>query len=208
MAFDIDQGEGPKGSRRSRRRDLASRPDLKRSGADAAAEQGGVAASRLVFDALEPRVLLNADVLAVQLATLPNDTQAHDVLVNMVDQAVQVGTQTQMVERVQVLDAAHGNAVLAFGDLASINQISIQGGSGANSVTIDAGSFGANTLPKISVAGGPSAAQNTLTVENAAAPVDWQVNGDGSGSVTSKAVPSLDVSFTGIGNVADRKSVV
>ena len=148
MAFDIDQGEGPKGSRRSRRRDSVSRQALQRLAADAPAEPG-VAASRLVFDALEPRVLLNADVLAVQLATLPNDTQAHDVLVNMVDQAVQVGTQTQMVERVQVLDAAHGDAVLAFGDLASIKQVSIQGGSGANSVTIDAGSFGANTLPKI-----------------------------------------------------------
>jgi hypothetical protein len=158
-----------------------------------------------VFDALEPRVLLNADVLAVQLATMPNDTQAHDVLVQMVDQAVQVGTRTQMIQRVQVLDAANGNAVLAFGDLASISQISIQGASGPNQITINEDSFGANALPAISIAAGPDTAQNSLTIEHSktSAPLDWQVNGDGSGTVTAESTANpLSVTFTGVGNLA------
>jgi hypothetical protein len=37
------------------------------------------AAARLILDPLEPRVLLNADTLAVQIASLPNEAAAHDV---------------------------------------------------------------------------------------------------------------------------------
>ncbi len=171
---------------------------------DLSASKLGIRSERLVFDALEPRVLLNADVLAVQLATMPNDTAAHDVLVQMVNQAVQVGTQTQMVQRVQVLDAAHGNAVLAFGDLATIKQISIQGAAGPDHITINADSFGAHTIPAISVAAGSDTAHNTLAIVHGKTTVllDWQVNGNGSGTVTAETTANpLTVSFTGVGKL-------
>jgi hypothetical protein len=100
-----------------------------------------------VFDPLEPRVLLNADILAVRLATMPNDTHDHSVIVRMINDTVQVGAQSQTVQRVEVLDAMNNSATLAIGDLSQIGTVAIQGGggSGAETVEVDADSFGANT---------------------------------------------------------------
>jgi hypothetical protein len=207
MAICVEPKDRIPESLRLHRRGAARLRRLNRSRAESESLPGapsGGAPARLIFDAIERRILLNADVLTVQLAATPNDTQSHDLLVKMVDQAVQVGSQTQMVERVQVLDADHGNAVLAFGDLATISKVSIQGGAGANNITVDADSFGAHALPAIAIAGGPDAAQNTLSIlhSQSSAPLDWQINGDGAGTVTSEASSNpLHVSFTGVGNL-------
>jgi hypothetical protein len=45
-----------------------------------AAEGSRPASARQIRDPLEPRVLLNADTLAVQSARVAHETQAHDVL--------------------------------------------------------------------------------------------------------------------------------
>ena len=81
---------------------------------------------RLIFDPLEPRLLLNADVLSVNLAqqaaAAPVD---HSLIVQMVQATEQVNNQAVTVQRVQVVDQANNNAILAFGDLNEISAISI-----------------------------------------------------------------------------------
>ncbi len=148
--------------------------------------------ARLILDPLEPRVLLNADTLAVQLASVAHDTQAHDVLVQMVNETVMVGAQAQTVQRVQVVDQTSGGAILAVGDLSEITAVAISIPSGSDTITLDANSFGALAIPKIQVQGDGLTA---LAIEHSAGNLDWQVNGDGSGGVTGA---NLAVSFTGV----------
>ena len=50
------------------------------------------------MDALEPRVLLNADTLAVQLASMPQDVHAHDILIQMVQETATAGTKAQALQ--------------------------------------------------------------------------------------------------------------
>ena len=92
---------------------------------------------RLVFDPLEPRLLLNADVLTVNLAqqgaAAPVD---HSLIVQMVQATEQVNNQAVTVQRVQVVDQANNNAILAFGDLNEISGLSIETGNGNNTGTL------------------------------------------------------------------------
>ena len=88
-----------------------------------AADPLQAALDAVVFDALEPRILLNAEVLAVQLATLPNQMANHDLLIQAVEQTQEVSGQTQTVQRVEVLDQSDNGAVLAIGDLSSISSV-------------------------------------------------------------------------------------
>src|SRR4051812_45363377 len=145
--------------------------------------------ARLILDPLEPRVLLNADTLAVQVASLPNEAATHDVLIQMVSETVNIGTQTQTVQRVQVVDQTSGGAILAIGDLAEIRAVAI---AGAARTTLDLDSFGANTVPYLHLAGDGMTA---LAIGHAAGSVDWRANGDGSGVVAGSGA---NVSFTGV----------
>ena len=138
----------------------------------------------IVFDALEPRILLNAEVLAVQLATLPNQMANHDLLIQAVEQTQNVAGQTQTVQRVEVLDQSDNGAVLALGDLSSVKAVAISGNAGNDTVTLDLNSFGANTVPKLSFSGGTG--QNSLVIDHASAvPLTWQVDGAGGGNVSA-----------------------
>src|SRR5580692_2148375 len=57
---------------------------------------------RLVFDPLEPRLLLNADVLSVNLAQDPGAQPLdHSLIVQLVNATEQVNAQTVTVQRVQ-----------------------------------------------------------------------------------------------------------
>ena len=85
---------------------------------------GSAAPRPLAFDPLEPRVLLNADILAVQLAAMPGDTTDHDLLVRMSEHTERTGARAQTVQRVEIVDSTNG-AILAFGDLADIGAVSI-----------------------------------------------------------------------------------
>ena len=164
------------------------------------ANQGdSVEPARLLLDALEPRILLNADTLVVQLAATPADTQDHDVLVRMVDQTVQVGAHSQVIQRIQVIDAAHGGAVLAFGDLSSISAISIQGGAGNDTVTVDADSFGQNTIPTLNIDGGGGI--NSLVIDHSSQPLNWQIDGQGDGSVNTPGASGSPAPWLNFSNV-------
>ncbi len=81
------------------------------------AEPGGrmpasARAGKLHFDPLEPRLLMSADVLAIDLGHLQPAQHQHDLLVQMVTDTVQVGNQAQSVQRVQIVDQDANNAVL------------------------------------------------------------------------------------------------
>ena len=123
-------------------------------------------AERVVFDPMEPRLLLNADVLTFNLAhdsgPQPID---HHLIVDLVNATEQVNSQSVTVQRVQILDQTSGNAVLAFGDLSEISAISIVGGSGSTTLEVDAGSFKGVQAPHISFTGGSGL--NTVVFDNA-----------------------------------------
>ena len=151
---------------------------------------------RLVFDPLEPRLLLNADVLTINLAhdagPQPVD---HNLIVQLVQQTEQVNNQAVSVQRVQVVDQSNNNAVLAFGDLSDISAISIQTGAGNTSLTIDAKSFAGQTAPAISFDGGSG--QNNIIFDNST-PTNWSLTGQNSGTVSGNGVTA---SFQNVANL-------
>jgi hypothetical protein len=151
---------------------------------------------RLVFDPLEPRLLLNADVLTVNLAhdagPQPVD---HNLIVQLVQQTEQVNNQAVAVQRVQVVDQSNNNAVLAFGDLSDISAVSIQTGAGNTSLTIDAKSFAGQTAPTISFDGGSG--QNNIIFDNST-PTNWSLTGQNSGTVSGNGVTA---SFQNVANL-------
>ena len=78
------------------------------------------ALARLGFTPLEPRLLLNADVLAVNLThDLGAPPVDHALLVELVHQTETVDAQTVTVQRIQIVDQNNGDAVLAFGDISA-----------------------------------------------------------------------------------------
>ena len=97
---------------------------------------------RLIFDPLEPRLLLNAD-LNVNLAT-DGPAVDHEILVRLIEEVETINNVATTIQRVQVIDQTDGGKVLAFGDLSTINSTSpINGGAGNDTLTIDEDSFGA-----------------------------------------------------------------
>ena len=167
-----------------------------RSPARAAQPQVATGHERLVFDPLEPRLLLNADVLTVNLAQQAAATPVdHSLIVQMVEATEQVNNQAISVQRVQVVDQANNNAILAFGDLNEISGISIETGAGNNTITIDASSFAGQKPPTISIDGGSG--QDNLVFDNTTA-TNWQLTGANSGTVTGAGVTAT---FTNIANL-------
>ena len=169
---------------------------LWRSSPKAARPNAAAGYERLIFDPLEPRLLLNADVLTVNLAqqgaAAPVD---HSLIVQMVQATEQVNNQAVTVQRVQVVDQAN-NAILAFGDLNEISGLSIDAGNGNNTITIDATSFAGQQAPAISIDGGSG--QNNLVFDNSTNNTSWQLTGQNSGSVSGAGV---NVAFQNVQNL-------
>jgi hypothetical protein len=182
-------------------RNMASRPLRADAPAAGRGRSGGgrSGGGALVFDPLEPRVLLNSDVLAVQLAAMPNDMHGQAVIVRMIEEVAQVGTQSQTVEQVQVVDKLHGDALLAFGDLSNISGISIKGGATGATVEFDADSFGGNTIPALQFKGGGGLNSLIIDHHDTSRTLTWQVNGDGTGSVAGLTPDgAAGVTFSGV----------
>ena len=147
------------------------------------------------MDALEPRVLLNADTLAVQLASIPHDVQSHDILIQMVQETATAGTKAQALQQVQVIDKSNNGAVLAVGTLSEFSAVSIDTRGTTSTISFDLDSFGATAAPSLSVQGNGMTA---LVIEHGAGKIDWQVNGDGSGSAAGDGAA---VTFAGVSKV-------
>src|SRR5215813_7526318 len=150
---------------------------------------------RLLIDPLESRLLLNADVMALDLSHTPGYVaQDHQLLVQLVQETTETQQNAVAVQHVQIVDQSNGNAVLAFGALKDISAVSIDLGAGHNTVTIDADSFKDVVGPAISLNGGDG--QNNLVFDNSAA-TQWALTGKDSGTVSGAG---LNVSFS---NFAD-----
>ncbi len=96
--------------------------------------------SPAVFEALEQRLLLNADVMALDLAAASGD-QGRDILIRMADQQA---SQPAM-QRIQILDLKTGQ-LLADRDRLFVSSLALTAGRGDDRVTIDRPSFGATAL--------------------------------------------------------------
>src|SRR4051794_17817944 len=145
---------------------------------------------RLVVEALESRLLLNADVLALDLSQSPGHVaQDHQLLVQLVQDTTQTQANAVAVQNVQIVDQSNGNAVLVFGALSDIAAISINTGNGNNTVTIDADSFKNVLAPSISLQGGDG--QNNLVFDTSAN-AQWALTGKDTGKVEGQG---LEVQF-------------
>jgi len=119
------------------------------------------AAGRLVFEALEPRVLLSADALTVALSGDAAHPMAHDVVVEAVTPTLH-SAEVTTAPMVQVVDLSAHDQVLASGKLGSVTGINITSGTGDTSLTVDTASFGTFAVPAITFTGGNG--NNTLAV--------------------------------------------
>jgi hypothetical protein len=150
---------------------------------------------QLVFDPLEPRFLLNAD-LNVNLAT-DGPQVDHEIIVRLVEEVQAVDGGSPLVTRnVQIIDQSNGGKVLAFGELSAIDSIAIAGGAGNDTLRIDEDSFGSYTLPKVvSFDGGGG---NDSVVFDSSSNVAWTLNGTNAGSIDGQRV---DVAFSNTENL-------
>ncbi|WP_395446238.1 LEPR-XLL domain-containing protein (plasmid) [Aminobacter sp. UC22_36] len=150
---------------------------------------------RLIFDPLEPRLLLNAD-LNVNLATDGVDID-HQILVRLIEEVENVNNVATTIQRVEIVDQARGGKVLAFGDLSTITGITISGGAGNDTLTIDEDSFGGLTLaPEISFSGG---AGNDRIVFDSSDNTAWNLTGNNTGNLVGDKVKAK---FDGVENLS------
>lgn len=153
-------------------------------------------AVQLLFEPLEPRLLLSADVIAVDLSNGPDAHQSHSLLIRQIEETETVGDQTVSVQRVQVVDQNSG-AVLAFGDLSQIGSIAITTGSGADTLTVLLNSAD-DVLPAISFDGGEG--EDHVIIEASSLgpqPFTWTVDGINSGTLTGP----LSIAFSSVENL-------
>ena len=120
---------------------------------------------RLVFDPLEPRLLLNADVLAINLAH-DLGPQAGDQRHRADGAGDRAGRRADSsVQRVQVFDQSN-NAVLASATSTRFQAVAIVGDARNDNLPIDATSFAGRFAPAISSV---AAARTTSSSDNASA---------------------------------------
>ncbi len=177
--------------------------------ADARAARARASRGRLGFTPLEPRLLLNADVLAVNLTQhIGAPPVDHSLLVQLMQETDKVNNQTVTIQRVQIVDQNNGNAVLAFGDLSEISAISItDSGAGKDKLTVDATSFAGQSAPNISFQGGSG--QNSVVFDNTTA-TQWTLTGANAGTVSGGGVNLAfqnAANLTGAANNADTLTV-
>jgi WD40 repeat protein len=146
---------------------------------------------QLVLDPLEPRLMLNADVLALDLPSYDPGRQGHDLLVRLVEDIQLVENQTVNIQRVEIVDRFDPSRVIAAADLNAISQVSILGGAGDDRITIDSDSFAGYLAPSIVFSGGDGV--DTLSLMGSAAS-DWHLDGQGGGTVSGP----MSVEFAGV----------
>jgi hypothetical protein len=160
-------------------------------------------ANKLLIEPLEPRLLLSADVLGLDLSSGPESQQNHSLLVRQIEETRIVGEQAVSVQQVQIVDGNSG-LVLAFGDRAQIASIVIKTGSGNDSLTVDLGSFGDGLPPPpISFDGGEGSDQLIVETTVGTPPILWTIDGHNSGLVTGP----LNVEFSHVENLAGANDV-
>jgi len=119
------------------------------------------AEGRLVFEPLEPRVLLSADALTVALGGDAAHPMAHDVIVEAVTQPG-INVDHPSIQMLQVVDLDANNQLLASAPLSTVSGLKITSGTGDTSLTVETATFGNAKVPAITFTGGNG--NNTLAV--------------------------------------------
>ncbi|MGG3815554.1 LEPR-XLL domain-containing protein, partial [Methylorubrum rhodesianum] len=102
---------------------------------------------RLIFDPLEPRVLLNSDITYQIGAPTDAATVEHQLLVKLIQRDETINSITKTVQRIQVFDYTKGtqgtDPLHTFGiiDANSNQAYTLQGSGGKETITVDADSF-------------------------------------------------------------------
>lgn len=152
-------------------------------------------ASKIVFDPLEPRLLLNADAMTVDMPTIDPGRQQSDLLIRLFDEQQLVETSPTVRQQVQVLDRGDQNRVLAEADWDDITSIAIVGGPGNDRLTVDVASFAGREVPIVAFVAGDG--EDELSIDGAAV-TDWTSDGNGGGHTSG----GVSVSFSGVEHVS------
>src|SRR5258708_2256119 len=151
-------------------------------------------APKLIFDQLEPRMLMSADPVVIDLSALHPAQPTHDVVVRLLNEVVTTGDQTVNIERVQAVDANNPATVLSSQVVPPGSNVTVLTGQGNNKVTLDLSAAPPSTAqPKFSVVGGGG--DVTLSViENSTQPLGWHLDGGGAGHIDGP----VQVAFAGV----------
>ena len=68
---------------------------------------------KLIFDQLEPRMLMSADPVVIDLSALQPAQPTHDVVVRLLNEVVATNNQATNIERVETVDASNPALVLS-----------------------------------------------------------------------------------------------
>ncbi len=137
---------------------------------------------------VEPRRMLNADVLALDLPSIDPGRQDHDLLVRLVDDIRVVENQSVTTQRIRSSIASIRHSVTRRLISTRSAKVSILGGDGNDRITIDTTSFANHDAPIVAFAGEGGNDTLSLTGNDAA---NWHIEGQGNGQVDG----SLHVDF-------------
>ncbi|MYM61955.1 LEPR-XLL domain-containing protein [Pseudomaricurvus sp. HS19] len=146
-----------------------------------AAANRSAPAKALYFEALEPRLLLNADLPGVDLVVSLGSDRDHDVVMRLVEEQQLSGDATAALTKLQIIDLSNNNEILASADINTLSSVVIDLGSADDRITVDTTSFGDQTMPAITLQGGDGL--DELVVESQSDTV-WDIAGTGAGSVS------------------------
>src|SRR5260370_1196168 len=151
-------------------------------------------APKLIFDQLEPRMLMSADPVVIDLSALHPAQPTHDVVCRLLNEVVTTGDQTVNIERVQAVDANNPATVLSSQVVPPGSNVTVLTGQGNNKVTLDLSAAPPSTAqPKFSVVGGGG--DVTLSViENSTQPLGWHLDRGGAGHIDRP----VQVAFPGV----------
>src|SRR3984957_8189833 len=110
---------------------------------------------RLIFDQLEPRMLMSADPVVIDLSALQPAQPTHDVVVRLLNEVVTTGNQTTNIESVEAVDATNPANVLSSQVVPTGSNVTVLAGQGSNNITLDlSGAPQSTTQPQFNVVGG------------------------------------------------------
>ena len=151
-------------------------------------------APKLIFDQLEPRLLLSADPIVIDLSALQPAQPTHDVVVRLMDEVVTTGNQAVNIERVQTVDANNPAMVLSSQVITPGSNVTVLAGQGNDKITIDLSSLPQSAAqPSINVVGGGGDVTLGL-IENAGQSAGWHLDDGGAGHIDA----GVQIGFTGV----------
>src|SRR3984885_14225131 len=152
---------------------------------------------KLIFDQLEPRILVSAVPVVIVLSARQPAQPTHDVVVRLLNQVVTTNNQTTNIERVEAVDANNPANVLSSQVIPTGSNVTVLAGQGSNNITLGlSGAPQSTTQPQFNVVGG--GANVTLgVIENSAQSVGWHLDGGGAGTIDGL----VQVGFTGVNHL-------